>query len=87
MTARTNLVRQASDEILRNQEKQRMMYAMNSQQAQRGTCTYFRLLIVYQGEMNGGAEEPRGKPRAALVICHIQTDTTTLNQAFFLLMM
>lgn len=47
-----------------------MTYAMNSQQAQRGICTYFHLLIVYQGEMNEGAEEPRGKARVALVISH-----------------
>lgn len=49
--------------------------------------TYFRLLIGYQGEMNEGAEEPRGKARVALVICHIQIDMTTLNEAFFLVMM
>lgn len=64
-----------------------MMYAMNSQQAERGICTYFRLLIVYQEEMNEGAEEPTGKATAALIICHIQIDMTTLNQAFFLVMM
>lgn len=34
--------------------------------------------------MNEGAEEPRGKVRVALVICHIQIDMTTLKQAFFL---
>lgn len=64
-----------------------MTYAMNSQQAQRSICTYFHLLIVYQEEMNEGAEEPRGKARVALVICQIQIDMTTLNQAFFLVMM
>lgn len=55
--------------------------------AWRDICTHFRLLIVYQEEMNEGAEEPRGKARIALVICHIQIDMTTINQAFCLVMM
>lgn len=72
MTARTNLVRrQTYDEILRNQEQQCMTYGMNSQEAQDSVCTYFHLLIVYQGEMNVEAEEPRGKVRITSVICHI----------------
>lgn len=48
-----------------------MTYGMNSQEAQDSVCTYFHLLIVYQGEMNVEAEEPRGKVRITSVICHI----------------
>lgn len=36
--------------------------------------------------MNEGAEEPEGNVRVALVICHIQTDMTTLNHTFLVMM-